>query len=113
MGDYGRAEPLYKRSLNIREKALGPEHPKVAQSLNNLAGIYKALGDYARAEPLYKRSLAINEKALGLEHSAVTANLDIDHDNGPSSFANTGRTDDPNLHDVRSSPVRLVLSYLL
>ena len=29
-GDYAKAEPLYKRSLAIREKALGPDHPDVA-----------------------------------------------------------------------------------
>jgi hypothetical protein len=33
-------EPLLKRSLAIREKQLGAEHPDVATSLNNLAGLY-------------------------------------------------------------------------
>ncbi|KAB2870649.1 MAG: tetratricopeptide repeat protein, partial [Burkholderiaceae bacterium] len=33
-GDYTRARPLYERSLAIYEKALGPEHPDVATSLN-------------------------------------------------------------------------------
>ena len=28
-GRYAEAEPLYKRALAIREKALGPEHPDV------------------------------------------------------------------------------------
>ncbi|MGH1407888.1 MAG: alpha/beta hydrolase, partial [Rhodomicrobiaceae bacterium] len=42
-GRYAEAEPLYKRSLNIREKALGPDHPNVGQSLNNLAGLYEKL----------------------------------------------------------------------
>ena len=32
-GRYAQAEPLYKRALAIREKALGPDHPDVAQSL--------------------------------------------------------------------------------
>ena len=31
------AEHLFKRSLTIREKALGPDHPDVAKSLNGLA----------------------------------------------------------------------------
>ena len=31
-GRYAEAEPLYKRSLAIREKALGPDHPDVAHS---------------------------------------------------------------------------------
>ena len=36
-GKYDDAEPLYKRALTIREEVLGPDHPKVASSLNNLA----------------------------------------------------------------------------
>ncbi|CAN0560911.1 unnamed protein product, partial [Laminaria digitata] len=36
-GNYAEAGPLYKRTLAIYEKALGPEHPSVATSLNNLA----------------------------------------------------------------------------
>ena len=39
-GDYAKAEPLYKRSLAILEKALGSDHPGVATSLNNLAALY-------------------------------------------------------------------------
>jgi len=36
-GDLARARPLFERALAIREKALGPKHPDMAQSLNNLA----------------------------------------------------------------------------
>ena len=64
-GDYAKAEPLYKRSLAIWEKALGPDHPDVATSLNNLALLYDTEGDYAKAEPLYKRSLASGKKRWG------------------------------------------------
>ena len=67
-GHYARAEPLYKRSLKINEKALGPDHPNVALSLNNLALLYDDQGYYAQAEPLYKRALKIDEKALGPDH---------------------------------------------
>ena len=45
-GRYRDAEPLYKRSLAIDEKAHGPEHPHVATSLNNLAGLYEAQARY-------------------------------------------------------------------
>jgi hypothetical protein len=41
-GRYTDAEPLYGRALTILEKALGPEHPDVAQGLNNLAELYRA-----------------------------------------------------------------------
>ncbi len=52
-GRYNEAIPLAKRVLGIREKALGPNHPNVATSLNNLAALYDSKGDYAQAEPLY------------------------------------------------------------
>ena len=67
-GKYADAEPLHKRALAIAETALGPEHPDVAASLNNLAALYHDQGRYAEAEPLLKRALAIKEKSLGLEH---------------------------------------------
>ena len=57
------------------EKALGSNHPDVAISLNNLAGLYETQGRYADAEPLYKRSLAIWEKALGPNHPNVATSL--------------------------------------
>ena len=50
--------PLYERALAISEKALGPEHPDVATSLNNLALLYSNQGQYAKAEPLNERALA-------------------------------------------------------
>ena len=36
-GRYAEADPLYTRSLAIRETALGPAHPDIGRSLNNLA----------------------------------------------------------------------------
>ncbi len=74
-GRYAEAEPLYKRSLGIHEKALGPDHPDVGTSLNNLALLYESQGRYAEAEPLYKRSLGIREKALGPDHPDVGTSL--------------------------------------
>ena len=70
-GEYADAEPLYQRALAIREKALGPEHPQVAQTLNNLAGLYREQGKYAKAEPLYQRSLDILEVAANLNDLAL------------------------------------------
>ena len=62
-GDYGRAEPLQQRALEIREKTLGPDHPDVAISLHKLAALYYDKGDYGRAEPLYQRALGIREQS--------------------------------------------------
>ena len=42
--NYAEAERLHQRVLTIREKALGPDHPEIAASLNNLAGVYRKEG---------------------------------------------------------------------
>ena len=74
-GKYSEAIPLATQSLHLREKALGPEHPGTALSVNSLAGLYQDMGNYARAEPLYQRALKIYEKALGPEHPSTAAIL--------------------------------------
>ncbi len=55
---------------------LGPDHPDVGESLNNLAGLYESQGRYEAAEPLYKRALVMLEKALGPEHPNVAKPLE-------------------------------------
>jgi CHAT domain-containing protein len=75
MGDYAKAEPLAQRALQIREKALGPEHPATARGLISLGWLYVNMGDFVKAEPLYQRALKINEKALGPEHPATAQSL--------------------------------------
>src|SRR5262249_47066835 len=72
---YSAARPLYERALAIYEKALGPEHPDAATSLNNLALVLRDQGDLAAARPLNERALAIKEKALGPEHPDTAASL--------------------------------------
>ena len=56
-------------------RTLGPEHPLLGTSLNDLAAIYHVQRHYAWAEPLYERALAIREKALGPEHPFVAVTL--------------------------------------
>ena len=63
-----------------------PVHPDVAQTLNNLANVYRKQGKYADAEGLYKRVIAIREKALGANHPDVATTLNnlanLYHDQG-------------------------------
>ncbi|MFP6889130.1 MAG: tetratricopeptide repeat protein, partial [Nitrospinota bacterium] len=72
---YKDAEPLLLRSLTTKEKTLGPGHPQVAMSLNNLAGLYMDQGRHKDAEPLFRRSLAIAEKTLEPGHPHVALGL--------------------------------------
>ena len=74
-GDYKRATAIAEKALKVAEENVGPDHPDVATTLNNLAGLYTAQGEYAKAEPLFKRSLAILEKALGPDHPSVATSL--------------------------------------
>jgi tetratricopeptide (TPR) repeat protein len=74
-GSYSDAIPLAKRLLSIHETALGPDDPKVATALYNLAELYRIREHYTDAEPLFKRSLAIKEKAFGPDHFKVATVL--------------------------------------
>ena len=69
------AEPLYRRALEIREAQLGPDHPGVAQSLNNLAELLRDQAKDDEAEPLHRRALAIREAQLGPDHPDVANSL--------------------------------------
>ena len=60
---YAEAEPLFKRSLAIREKALGPEHPDVARSLNYLAKLYRKMGKAEEASQLEERAQKIKSQS--------------------------------------------------
>ena len=61
-GKYAEAEPLYKRALAIWEKALGPKHPSVVQSLENYADLLRKTGRGVEAERLEARAKAIRGK---------------------------------------------------
>jgi tetratricopeptide (TPR) repeat protein len=72
---YSEAEPLYVKSLSIREQQLGKYHPAVATSLSNLAALYNSQRRYTEAELLYVRSLSIREQQLGQNHPDVASSL--------------------------------------
>ena len=67
-GLYGRAQSAAKKALDVGEKAIAVDDPRLVLSLNNLAELYRAQGQYVEAEPLYKRALAIMDKAFGPDH---------------------------------------------
>ncbi|OCQ90985.1 hypothetical protein BCR12_04320 [Limnothrix sp. P13C2] len=74
-GLFGLAETWAMRSLEIRERVLGADHPDTATSLNNLASLYSSQGRYEAAEPLYRRSLEIRERVLGADHPHTALSL--------------------------------------
>ena len=74
-GKYDEAISPVERAIAIREKVLGADHVKVAESLNLLAIIYDDKHEYAKAEPLNVRALTIREKTLGPDHPDVARSL--------------------------------------
>ncbi|MEL7038379.1 MAG: CHAT domain-containing protein [Cyanobacteria bacterium J06592_8] len=74
-GKYNEAIPIAERVLEMRQKLLGDEHPSVAESLNNLAGLYESQGRYSEAESLYIQALEMIQKLLGDEHPHVAISL--------------------------------------
>ncbi len=62
-GHYAEAEPLYQRSLAIVEKALGPEHPDLATSLENYAALLRETARADEAERMEARAKAIRAKS--------------------------------------------------
>ena len=46
-GQYEKAEQAYRRSLDVWRRALGPNSPMVAKSLERLAAVYQAEGKHA------------------------------------------------------------------
>jgi CHAT domain-containing protein/tetratricopeptide (TPR) repeat protein len=62
------ALPLAERSLRIRGRLLGEEHPDYASGLYDLAVVYHWMCEYSKAEPLYRRAVEIRREALGEMH---------------------------------------------
>eukprot|EP00633_Aureoumbra_lagunensis_P013682 CAMPEP_0197343580 /NCGR_PEP_ID=MMETSP0893-20130614/821_1 /TAXON_ID=44058 ORGANISM="Aureoumbra lagunensis, Strain CCMP1510" /NCGR_SAMPLE_ID=MMETSP0893 /ASSEMBLY_ACC=CAM_ASM_000539 /LENGTH=74 /DNA_ID=CAMNT_0042849375 /DNA_START=1 /DNA_END=221 /DNA_ORIENTATION=- len=54
---------------------LGSNHPDVATTLNDLAGLLQAQGKYDEAKPLFERAIEIWEKVHGPNHPHVAAGL--------------------------------------
>jgi tetratricopeptide (TPR) repeat protein len=70
-GDYKTAIEYYKKSLEIRQKTLPPNHPDFATFNNNIAAVYFHMGEYSKALSFYKKALAIIEKSLPPNHPSL------------------------------------------
>ena len=64
MREYAAAKQSHEQALAIQRKALPPDHPDIAQSLNNLGVVQENLREYAAAKQSHEQALAIRRKAL-------------------------------------------------
>jgi tetratricopeptide (TPR) repeat protein len=72
---YREVELLFQQALAIRQQVLPEGDPDIAQSLSNLALLYKSQGRYEEAEPLYQQALAIRQHALPAVHPDFATSL--------------------------------------
>jgi tetratricopeptide (TPR) repeat protein len=74
-GEYAQAAEHYRRSVALREQALGREHLDVGRVRNNLGNVLRDLGKYEEAAAELGRALAVLERTLGPGHPFVAGTL--------------------------------------
>jgi tetratricopeptide (TPR) repeat protein len=70
-GRHAAGERFARRSIEIREKALGPEHVDVAADLGALAALLDGQRKFTESEPLYRRAIGIFERVHGPDHFEI------------------------------------------
>jgi hypothetical protein len=70
-GDFESTHELLQRAVRRQENDLGPLHPDLANTLNNLAVVAERTGRVSEAEPLYRRAAAIAKAAFAADHPMV------------------------------------------
>jgi CHAT domain-containing protein len=88
MGDYVRAEPLYRQALQIEKKVLPETHPEYAASLDNQALLYESMGDYAHAEPPSRQALEISLGVLSHNFGILSERQQLDLESSSRRYLN-------------------------
>jgi tetratricopeptide (TPR) repeat protein len=81
---------LALQALELIRQRVGEGHPYYADSLDNLAGVYRDMGNYAAAEPLFQQAREIRRDVLGESHLDYADSLG----NLAAVFIATARTTD-------------------
>jgi hypothetical protein len=71
VGDYVIAELNLREAAALQETQLGPFHPDLANTLNNLAVVYERADSPAEAELCYRRAYSIATTAHAPDHPLV------------------------------------------
>jgi hypothetical protein len=69
--NYASAETLLREAARLQEASLGPLHPDVANTLNNLGVVCEITGKPADAEQFFRRAFDIATAALDPDHPFV------------------------------------------
>lgn len=60
LGLFEDAQPLFNRSLYLRDSLFGNNHPDIARSLNNIGYLLCEMGEYIKADSILNIALTIN-----------------------------------------------------
>jgi Protein of unknown function (DUF2914)/Tetratricopeptide repeat len=70
-GDLAAADESLRAAARIQEAELGPVHPDLTSTLNNLAIVAEKAGRFGDAETFYRRAAAIASASLPPDHPRV------------------------------------------
>ncbi|CAB9531235.1 Kinesin light chain [Seminavis robusta] len=65
---YPEALEAYRKGLKIKQAVLGPDHPDVATSYNNIGSVLHEMGRFDEAVEEHKKALKIREEVYGANH---------------------------------------------
>lgn len=74
-GIYEQAEYWYEQCLSVVQARLGPQHPSVVVSLNNLAALYESMERFDAAEGLHTEALSLSTALWGSDDLTVATSL--------------------------------------
>jgi tetratricopeptide repeat protein/DUF2914 family protein len=70
-GSFSSAEKLLREAARLQEASLGPRHPDLANTLNNLGIVCEMTRKYDDAEQYFRRAVSIARTSLPPEHPFV------------------------------------------
>ena len=70
-GDYAFAEDLLREAAGLQEQTLGPNHPDLANTLNNLGVVCEMTDNPIDAEHYFRRAYTIATATLAPNHPFV------------------------------------------
>lgn len=69
LGLLPEAERHHGRTVDLRRRVLGEEHPDTLSADNNLGQLHREQGKYAQAEQVLAKTMKIRQRVLGEEHT--------------------------------------------
>jgi len=79
-GNYASAEDLLREAVALQEQTLGPHHPDLANTLNNLGVVCEMTDNPIDAEHYFRRAYAIATATLAPDHPFVATSSKNLHD---------------------------------